>query len=92
LKPLDLSGAFRARVRAYPKETRRRIGLALQRVEREFGHPHRHQGLGVRKLTRSFFEIRVGLDIRLVFQNRADCLLFVMAGIHPEVQEFLRGL
>jgi hypothetical protein len=92
LKPLDLSGSFRARVRAYPKETRRRIGLALQRVERDFGHPHRHQGLSIRKLTRSFFEIRVGLDIRLVFQNRADCLLSVMAGNHPEVQEFLRGL
>jgi hypothetical protein len=46
--------------------------------------------LGIRKLTGSFFEIRAGLDIRLVFQNRAECLLFVMAGNHAEVQKFLR--
>jgi hypothetical protein len=92
LKPLDLSGSFRARVRDYPKEIRWKIGLALQHLERDFGQPHRHEGLGIRKLTGNYFEIRVGLDIRLVFQNRADCLLFVMAGNHNEVQKFLRGL
>jgi len=48
--------------------------------------------LGIRKLTGNFFEIRVELDIRLVFQNRAECLLFVMAGNHDEVQKLLRGL
>ena len=92
MKPLDLSGSFLARVRAYPKVTRGKIGLALQHLERDFGHPHRHQGLGIRKLTGNLFEIRVGLDIRLVFQSRSDCLLFVMAGNHAEVQKFLRGL
>ena len=92
MKPLDLGGAFLARVRAYPKETRGKIGLALQHLERNFGHPHRHQGLGIRKLTGNFFEICVGLDSRLVFQNRAECLLVLMAGNHVEVQEFLRGV
>lgn len=92
MKPLDLSESFRVRVRANPKETRANIGRALQFLERDFGHPHRHQGLGIRKLTGNYFEIRGGLDIRLVFQNRADCLLFLMAGIHDEVQKFLRGL
>ena len=92
MKPLDLSGPFRTGVRAYPRKTRGKIGLALQRLERDFGQPHRHQGLGIRKLTGKFFEIRVGLDIRLVFQNRPECLLFVMAGNHAEVQKFLRGL
>jgi len=92
LKPLDLSESFRNRVRNYPKETRGKIGRALQLLEQDFGHPHRHQGLGIRKLAGNFFEIRVGLDIRLVFQNRAECLLFLTAGNHNKVQKFLRGL
>ncbi len=91
MKPLDFSGSFRKRLRDFPKEVRGKIGLALQCLERDFGHPHRHRGLGIRRLTGDFFEIRVGLDTRLVFQNRADCLLFVMAGNHDEVQRFLRG-
>jgi hypothetical protein len=66
--------------------------MALQHLERDFGHPHAHRGLGVRKLTGNFFEIRVGLNIRLIFQNRAESLLFLMAGNHDEVQKFLRGL
>jgi len=61
-------------------------------LEQDFGHPDHQQGLGIRKLTGSFFELRVGRDIRLVFQHRADCLLFVKAGNHAEVQKFLRGL
>ena len=78
-------------MRGYPKETRGKIGRALQAVENDFGHPHRHRGLGIRKLSPTLFEIRVGLDIRLVFQNRPDVLLFLMAGNHVEVQKFLRG-
>ena len=92
MKPLDLGESFRKRVRGYPKEARGKIGQTLQQVERDFGQPHRHRGLGIRKLTGNYFEIRVGLDIRLVFQNSAECLLFVMAGNHDEVRKFLRGI
>jgi len=92
LKPLDLSRPFRARVRECPKETRGKIGRALKHLEGDFGHPHKHIGLGIRKLRGNYFEIRVGLEIRLVFQNRHDCLLLLMAGNHSEVRKFLRGL
>ena len=92
MKPLDLSEPFHARVRDYPKEMRGKIGVALCHLERDFGQPHRHLGLGIRKLTGNFFEIRVGLNVRLDFQNRTDCLLFLFAGNHDEVQKFLRGL
>ncbi|MCX6970703.1 MAG: hypothetical protein NTV93_11230 [Verrucomicrobia bacterium] len=92
MKPLDFNASFRKRVRDFPKETRGKIGVALQGLEQDFGHPHRHRGLGIRRLTGPFFEIRVGLDIRLVFQNRPECLLLVMAGNRDEVQKFLCGV
>lgn len=92
MKPLELSESFRDRVRAYPKETRRRIGAALRQLEQNFGRPHAHRGLGIRRLAGNFFEIRVGLDIRLIFQNRPESLLFLAAGNHDDVQKFLRGV
>jgi len=92
LKPLELSESFRHGVRAYPKETRRKIGAALQQLERDFGHPHAHRGLGIRRVTGNYFEIRVGLDLRLIFQNRPESLLFLTAGSHDEIQKFLRGV
>ena len=92
MKPLELSETFLFRVRGYPKPVRGKIGLALRQVERDFGQPHGHRGLGIRKLTGNYLEIRVGLDLRLVFQNRVESLFFVMAGDHDEVKNFLRGL
>jgi mRNA-degrading endonuclease YafQ of YafQ-DinJ toxin-antitoxin module len=92
LKPLELSGSFRRRFRTYPKATRQKIGAALQQVEQDFGHQHAHRGLGIRRLTGNFFEIRVSLDLRLIFQNRAESLLFLMVGNHDEIQKFLRGI
>jgi hypothetical protein len=89
---LELSEAFRARVRAYPRLTRGKIGRALQQLERDFGQPHLHGGLGIRRLTGSYFEVRVGLDLRLIFENREQSLPFVMVGNHDEVRKFLRGL
>ncbi|HXR45938.1 MAG TPA: hypothetical protein VN784_00725 [Candidatus Limnocylindrales bacterium] len=92
MKPLELTESFRNRVRRYPKATRRKIGAALQQLEQDFGIPHAHRGLGIRRLTGNFFEIRVGLDLRLIFQNRAESLLFLTAGSHDEIQKFLRGI
>jgi len=43
------------------------------------------------KLSASFFKIRVGVKIRLVFQIQPDGVLFVMAGSHAEPRRFLRG-
>jgi mRNA-degrading endonuclease YafQ of YafQ-DinJ toxin-antitoxin module len=92
LKPLALTESFRVRVRSYSKEQRNKIGTALKQLERGFGDPHSHHGLGIRKLRGDYFEIRCGLDIRLVFKNQTNSLLFVLAGNHDEVRKFLRGL
>ena len=91
MKPLELTGLFRSRVRSYPKATRRKIGAALQQLEQEFGHPHAHQGLGIRRLAGNYYEIRAGLDLRLLFQNRPESLLFLTAGNHDEIQKFLHS-
>jgi mRNA-degrading endonuclease RelE of RelBE toxin-antitoxin system len=92
LKPLELTESFRSRVRRYPKATRRKIGAALQQLKLDFGNPHAHRGLGIRRLTGNFFEIRVGMDLRLIFQNPSESLLFLTAGNHDEIQKFLRGI
>ena len=68
---------------------------AVERSCREaaeaFGRPHRHAGVGVRRLSRDDFECRVGLNLRLVFSREGDALLFDFAGNHDEVQAYLRN-
>jgi len=91
-REIFLSSRFRAVVRAYPKPTRVEIGRAIDRLQDSLGQPHRHAGLGIRKLVRNYFEMRVGLDLRLVFKLESNCVSFVFAGTHDGVERFLKSL
>lgn len=91
-REIFLSERFRAIVREYPKSTRIEIGGAIDLLQASLGDPHRHAGLGIRKLVDSYFETRIGLDLRLVFKLDVDTITFVLAGTHDEVRRFLRGL
>jgi mRNA-degrading endonuclease RelE of RelBE toxin-antitoxin system len=85
-----LSERFRAIVRRHPKSVRREIGKVIDRLQASFGDPHRHAGMGLRKLAKSYFEVRVGLRLRLVLRWDSNAIVFVFAGTHDEVQRFLR--
>jgi mRNA-degrading endonuclease YafQ of YafQ-DinJ toxin-antitoxin module len=91
-REIFLSSRFRATVRAYPKPVRVEVGRAIDLLQESLGHPHRHAGLGIRKLVKNYFEIRVGLDLRLVFRIETACISFTFAGTHDEVRRFLKSL
>ncbi len=88
---IDLTGAFRERIRRLPKPMRREVAKAIDGLAGGFGHPHRHSGLGIRKLGRNYFECRSGLDLRLVFQAEPGLLTFTFAGDHDEVTRYAKG-
>ncbi len=83
---------FRRDLRAYPEEIRDAAEKVIAEVQAAFGDPHRHAGLGVRKLSKRHFEIRCGLDVRLLFRSEPEGLVFDFAGTHDQVQRFLRGV
>jgi mRNA-degrading endonuclease YafQ of YafQ-DinJ toxin-antitoxin module len=91
LKAIFLSERFRETVRTYPKQKRKEIGAAIDALQRQLGAPHQHSGLGVRKLVRDYFELRVGRDLRLVFKLEPDAVIFVFAGNHDDVQRLLKS-
>lgn len=91
-REIFLGERFRQIVRAYPKPVRSEIGQAIDRLETALGQPHQHAGLGIRKLVKNYFEMRVGLDLRLVFKLDSDSITFAFAGTHDEVRRFLKQL
>ena len=86
-----LSDRFRQIVRAYPKPRRVEIGKAIDRLQESLGHPHQRAGLGIRKLVRNYFEVRVGLELRLVFKVERNAVTLTFAGTHNEIQKFLKS-
>ncbi len=52
----------------------------------------RPQGLGLRRLRGSFWEIRVGLNYRILFELKGDCVTFIIVGDHDDIRRFLKNL
>ena len=89
-KPIALDPTVLQRLRCLDKNDRAAALTALCNLADGFGQPHAHAGLGVRKLGERLYECRVGLSLRLVFQDRSDVLFVAFAGTHDEVQRLLR--
>lgn len=81
-------------LRARSKSDRRIIGEAMNAVVAAWGRPHLHSGLSVRRLTKTVFECRVGLDDRLafVFIAKPPELVFFFLGDHDGIQNLIRSL
>ena len=91
-RDIFLGARFRTIVRTYPKPVRAEIGKAIDLLQGSLGQPHRHSGLGIRKLVKNYFEMRVGLELRLVFRIETGRISFVFAGTHDEAARFLKSL
>jgi len=75
------------------KVERQAIGDAMNRVLDAWGSPHMHAGIGIRRLTKTIFECRVGLDDRLAFVFFATPpeLVFFFLGNHNEIRKLIRA-
>jgi len=87
---IDLTSRFRDCVRGFPKEVRAEVGRRIDELRGTLGQPHRHSGLGLRKLHANLFECRAGLEIRLLFQVEHGLITFVFAGDHDAVRRYAR--
>jgi hypothetical protein len=85
-KSLIILPAVQAKTAALPELEKQACWLAMGRLCEEFGQPHLHSGLGIRKLRGHYFECRAGLHWRLVFKDTPDGLVVAFLGNHDEVR------
>jgi mRNA-degrading endonuclease YafQ of YafQ-DinJ toxin-antitoxin module len=83
---------FGADARTLSDERRREVEAVLRRLPEVFGQPHLHSGLGIRRLKGSYFECRVGRDLRIVFKLNGAVLIMTRIGNHADVHSFLKSI
>lgn len=88
-KLLSIDPRVLRRLRELSKVDRVECLLALCELTDAFGEPHRHAGLGIRKLGGELFECRGTLALRFVFQHRGGELYVSFLGTHDEVKALL---
>lgn len=50
------------------------------------------EGLGLKKVYKDYWEIRLDIRNRIIFQLRADTINFSFVGDHNAVKRFLKGI
>jgi hypothetical protein len=67
------------------------IARRLLELQENFGRPHLHAGLGLRRLTKAFFEFRISRDVRVVLAwIKPNVLRLAMCGNHDEVHAWIK--
>ena len=51
-----------------------------------------HKGAGLKRLKGDYWEIRKGLDARILFRLSGDLVEFVLSGNHDQVKRYLRNI
>jgi hypothetical protein len=51
-----------------------------------------HKGVGLKRLKGDYWEIRKGLDARILFRFSGDLVEFVLSGNHDQIKRYLRNL
>jgi hypothetical protein len=84
LRPFDSACA------ALHRQDRAAVDSAVWRLLDYFSGGPKPLGLGLRKLQGRFWEVRAGLDTRVLFKLEGDLVTFVLVGNHDEMRRFLR--
>ena len=68
-----------------------RTSSALAGLLETFGRPHVHTGASVRQLQPDLYELRAGLQLRVIFSRDADALILHTVGNHRDIRAWLKN-
>jgi len=67
-----------------------KVKKALEKVFDFIEKGQRPSGLGLKKLVKDYWEIRVDRSLRLIFQQGDELLTFILVGDHNQIRRFLK--
>lgn len=76
---------------ALDSKDRKKVQSSAARLLDYFDGGPKPLGLGLRKLQGGFWEVRAGLDRRILFLLEGDLAAFIIAGSHDEIRRRLRA-
>jgi mRNA-degrading endonuclease RelE of RelBE toxin-antitoxin system len=73
-----------------PKEKQQIKDLCINLIDVLSGDRELFSGMGLKNLRKTFWEIRKGLKLRILFKWRADHVEFVLAETYEDIKKYLK--
>ncbi len=89
--PVKVAKPAVAELADLPAAERAEVTARLGEVAQAFGNPHKHAGLGLRKLKGHVYEFRASRALRVVFLWRDGAIWIEAIGNHEDVKRFLKS-
>jgi len=72
------------------KHKQKRVSSAVINLLNFFATGQKPKGLGLKKLKKYYWEIRVGRNIRILFEFKEDLITFIFVGTHDDIKRWLK--
>ena len=87
----EFKSSFDRSVKSLPSEKKQEVKeLCIALIDVLSGEQELSVGMGLKNLRKNFWEIRKGLKLRILFRWRFNHVEFVLAGIHEEINRYLK--
>lgn len=87
-----ISSSFRKIYKKLPVDKQNNIDEATRKLVECFEKSTIIPGLGLKHLRYDLWEIRVGLQERIIFRRGKDIIEFLMCGGHDDIKKFLKRI
>jgi mRNA-degrading endonuclease RelE of RelBE toxin-antitoxin system len=88
----EFKPSFEKSIKNLPPERRHKIRDAVESLIDFFETGQRKEGLGLKQLRWTFWEIRADIRDRIIFEFDGNSISFILAGNHDEIKRFLKRL
>jgi len=87
----EFKSSFDRSVKSFPPKKKQEVKqLCIALINVLSGERELSVGMGLKNIRKNFWEIRKGLNMRILFRWRADYVEFVLAGTHEEIKRYLK--
>lgn len=86
----DYTPSFDRSFKRLPHAQQERVKQRTKSLVDFFATGQRTEGLGLKQLRKPWWEIRVGLELRVLFAFERDVVSFVPAGNHDDIRRYLK--
>ena len=86
------SPAFERSLHGLSVFRKERVKKAIQLAVAFFETGQLPHGLGLKPMRHEFWEIRSGLEDRIIFRKAKDVIEFILIGSHDEIKRFLKRI
>lgn len=90
MRTIKILPSFEKSIRHLSAIDKNKIKNALEKFNKFLFSGVLTKGMGLRKLGKNIYEIRVDIRLRVIITIEKDTIYFVLAGNHGDIKEYLK--